>query len=372
MANRADRRASAKIARQAVKRARTPTESAILKAAAAFAAGDDGARTLGASLSRPDFDAAWRRLADDLHDILEDAYVDFRTEAYAEAGLGGLTLASAPGGAGEAWGTRLFLCPLAGAPAAVAAFAGDPAETGRLAASLHESGVVAERGTCLVLPRLLPFSGFAPDEVGPGRVRALHDALAEILAATLSGAAAPSGESVPAVLSALCDERSDAPGAIAFGALVGIELVPPPRASRDEATEEELEAEAMARAAALDSWSDSYADGLADLALGAPLDWPASASALAWEMIRLPLTAALLPRGAPEGRPDILHWTTTEDGRLVASAVWGEVAVGPFSAPADLVWLDADEFFGRAEACAERLLDHEDEAEVLAPLLGAA
>ncbi len=370
MGNRADRRASAKIARQAMKRAKSPTDSAILKAAMAFLA-DEPPGQIGSVLSSADFDDAWARLTPDLQDVLLDEYPHLVTQTYAEAGLGVLRTISA-GELGAGMGTRLFLCPVSGAPGKLSAFADDQKEIARLAASLRESGVVPENGRCLVLPVLLPMAAFAPEATPPGRVRGLHDHLSGLLVETFSGKALPSSDSIRGAVAAFVPAILSASGT-EFGALVGIELMATPPMSGKGSAEEELEADDIARTAAIDSWHDTYAADIAGIAIGSPLDWPACAAALAWETIRIPMEVALLGRGVPNGRPDVIHCAATDDSeRLIVSAVSGSVAVGPFSAPSNLVWFDADEFFARVEASAETLAEHDDEAGVIGPLLGSA
>ncbi|KAB0676295.1 hypothetical protein [Aureimonas leprariae] len=372
MANRADRRASAKIARQSVKRAKSPTEGAILRAAAAFAS-EGATGQLRPCLSNADFDDAWTRLADDLEDILGEGYPDFRAQAYAEAGLGTLRVAEA-GGAEVELGTRLVLCPVVGPADRVAAFADDAGEIARLETSLREAGVVPEDGRCLVLPLVVPIAAFMPDASPPGRVRALHEYLSDRLKDGLLRTPLPSPDAIRVAVAELLQADPAASGGdTAFGALVGIELVLDAFAGRTAVPEDELDAEDLASAAAVESWYDSYAADLADMAIGAPLDWPACGAALAWETVRIPMEAALRRRGVPDGRPETIHCAATADGeRLVLSAVTGPIAVGPFSASTDLAWFDADEFFGRVEANADSLVEHDDEGDVVAPLLGAA
>ncbi|KAB0676195.1 hypothetical protein F6X38_21875 [Aureimonas leprariae] len=276
-------------------------------------------------------------------------------------------------GADVEMGTRLFLCPVAGSPGRVSAFADDTEEIARLEGSLREAGVVPEDGRCLVLPLVLPIAAFAPDAIPPGRVRLLHGYLSDRLVERLAGKKSLSPDDIRDALAEFSGIDPGASGTgTTFGALVGVELVPNTSAERTDVSEDELDAEDMARVAAVDSWYDCYAADVADLAVGAPLDWPACAAALAWETIRVPMEAALRRHGVPEGRPATIHCAATDDGgRVVVSAVAGAVAVGPFSAPADLVWFDADEFFGRAEASGETLMEHDDEGDVVAPLLGA-
>ncbi|WP_062206050.1 hypothetical protein [Aureimonas sp. AU12] len=366
MSNRADRRATAKIAKQAVKRARTPTESGILRAAAAFA-GEDLVGLLGPHLDADDFDDAWARLTPDLHDILEDRFGEFQAQAYAEAGLGTLDAAEA-GERSIGMGVRLFLCPVVGAPDRLSRFAASPADLGRLAASLREFGVVPETGRCLVVPGLVPISAFAPSATTPGRVRALYR---NLRARLIEPEGAPSGQGDAAGLSNLLGGRPEDAGAgAAFAALVGIELVPMGRAEGTEVPEEELDAEDMARAAALASWHDSYAAEVEGVAISAPLDWPACAAALAFETVLVPMEAARLARKLPDGNPDTIHTGLSDDGdRVLVSAVYGRVALGPFPAAAELVWFDADEFFGRAEASAGALIEHDSERGVMETLL---
>ncbi|KQT84052.1 hypothetical protein [Aurantimonas sp. Leaf443] len=353
MGNRADRRATAKIARQAMKRAKTPTEGAILRAAAAFA-GDGLVGELGPHVSAPDFDETWERLSDDLRDILDADFPDFMVQAYVEAG-GGLSEEGATV-------TRLVLLPVSGPRARVLAFAGDGAEMARLASSLRESGVVPEAGACLVQPGLvLPLAAFAPQATTPGRVRALHDGLVARLSGGEAGKARPPFE--PGL--------EEGPGEeIVFGALAALERVPLGALPGPPTSEEALEAEDMARAAALESWHDSYAAELDGLSLGAPVDWPACAAALAFETLRVAIETARPGTARPDAAPDTLHCGPTSDGAsLLACAVFGSVAVGPFAVPAELVWFDADAFFDAAEAYAGALAEHEDDRPVLAALL---
>ncbi|KQT64038.1 MULTISPECIES: hypothetical protein [unclassified Aureimonas] len=370
MGNRADRRASAKIAKQAVKRAKTPTEADILRAAAAFA-GEGQVGLLGPALSRADFDAAWTRLSDDLHDILEELYPDFLVEAYIEAGTG-LLQTEQPGGAVSECGTRLILCPVAGAPDRMADFARDPSENARLAASFEESGVTLEGGRCAVFPILLPLAAFDTKTTTPSLVRRLHDALSDRLAAAWSGEAEDAPETVGALVEALALPAFQASGTGPSAAvLVGIEMMP--ALMEIDISDEEMEAEDLARIAATQSWQDTYAADVPGLVLGTPLDWPEAAAALAWESVAIPMDEARRRRGLAEGRPDTIHCGPSDDGRqLVVSAIYGGTAVGPFSVPTDLVWLDADAFFDRAEASAETLEEHEDEGPVIAPLLGSS
>ncbi|KQT46297.1 hypothetical protein ASG43_11760 [Aureimonas sp. Leaf454] len=371
MGNRADRRASAKIAKQAVKRAKTPVEGAILRAAGAFA-GEGAAGLLAPHLSDPDFDAAWTRLAEDLHDILEEHYPDFLLQAFVEAGMGALRFGRADIGAGDR-GTRLFLCPLVGARDRVAAFAASPDDIGALALSLRQSGIVDEAGACYVLPHPVDLSQLSPADATPGRVRAIHDILARRLAADLSGTQAAEGvEDERADIAALLPAAKASSRETALCALIGIELLSAEASSGRDLSEEALDAEDMAAEAAEASWYDSYAADLAGLSLGAPLDWPSCTAALAVEGLRLEMDAARSRRGLAEGRADTIHCAPSADGdRLVVSAVYGTEALGPFSVPAEFVWFDADAFFDRLEASTETLLEHEDEGAVIAPLLGA-
>lgn len=368
MGNRADRRASAKIAKQAVKRAKSPTEAGILRAAAAFA-GEGQVGLLGPALAAADFDEAWTRLSDDLHDILEELYPDFLVEAYIEAGTG-LLHVEAAGGAVSERGTRFLLCPVAGMPGRMGAFARDPAETARLAASFEQSGVTLEGGRCAVFPILLPLAAFDPKTTTPARVRRLHDALSDRLAASWSGETL-ADEADGRLLEALglpgFDDTSAGPTA---AVLVGIEMMP--ALPEVDISDEALEADDLARMAAAESWQDSYAADIEGLVLRPPVDWPAAGAMLAWDSIAIPMDEARRRRGLPEGRPDTVRCGPSDDGRqLVASAIYGTTAVGPFSVSSDLVWLDADAFFECAEAGAAALEEHEDEGPVIAPLLAA-
>lgn len=367
MSNRADRRASAKFAKGAAKRARTPTEAAIARAAGAFAT-QQSVEDFGSHLSARDFDTAWERLGNDLHDILDERFPEFRALVYSEAGTQALRLTGANGTERDVE-ARLFLCPVAGAPERVRAFTASAEDARRLETSLVEAGVVAEGGQCLLLPALVPVSAFFPDAAGPGRVRALHDALADRLAARLAGE--PSSDGIPAPLAALFEPEEDE-GGILFGALAGIEFVPATRAPGTEVPESELESEAMARTAAEASWNDAFAADLGpDLALGAPQDWPACAAALAWERVRVPLDAAQRDRGWPQEMPGTLHGGPTADGeRLVFAALFPNGALGPFETPAELVWFDADSFFDRAATGTRELVEHESDRPVLAALRG--
>lgn len=375
MGNRADRRASAKIAKQAVKRAKTPTEGAILRAAAAFA-GEGEVGLLGSALSSPDFDEAFVRLSDDLHDILEEHYPDFLVEAYIEAGTGllGASASASPSASTRAGGeryTRLVLCPVAGAPGRIAEFGSDRQELARLSTSFEESGVVPEGGRISVFPILLPLAAFDPKATTPARVRRLHDALSSRLATSLQSEGAPP-EPAGDLLNSLGLPAFAPSGAGPTAAmLVGLETMP--ELLDIDITEEEMEAEQLGRAAATESWHDSYAADIVGLEIGTPFDWPAAAAVLAWESVAIPMDEARSRRGLPEGRPDAIHCGPSDDGRtLVVSALYGATAVGPFQVPTDLVWLDADEFFDRAEASAEAFFEHDDEGPVIAPLLGSA
>lgn len=353
MGNRADRRIGMKLARQAIRRARTPLETGILKAAVQYMSADpfDG---LGALLERPDFDASWLRLMPDLRDILDERYGDFVAAAYVEASSG---IALVRGGE-EARTMRLFLCPISGKADRLRAFASDEAARARLAGSLLESGVVEEGVDCFLAPVLLPFWAFLPSQVGPARVRAL---LAWITQAAAVGTA-DEGDFARLDLSEI-KERSGEETMIA--ALVGLERLPIEKMFE----EEEGEAGRLAIVAQVASWRDAYADGLDGIALEAPLDWPATAATLGWEMVRVPMEAALREAGRPGIPVDTLHCGVDAlKAHFVLAATSGGTTVGPFKVPSELAWSDIEAFYGRLGAAARELREHATDRPVLAAL----
>ncbi len=359
MTNRQDRRFAAKLARQAQKRGKTPTERALFTAAAAFSAEEP----VELDFALEGFDAAWAKLEPELDAFLEGGFEAFRREVFAQGAWAGLT-ATSPSGEETAFDLQPILFPVAGEAAEIRRFVADPVSLGTLGSSLRESGVFPENAAIAILPVVLAPAAVDLAGIGPAAVSRLVDGLSGLIEGAAAGDASARADA--ALADAALPHVGEAEGDLS-ALLLGIALTP---VEDWDLPDGEVEARQLAMAATRASWLDTYAAAL-PFRLDEPVFWHEAASSLAWHDVAGRIEAEIARRGIEASVSRIDACLAPETGDPVLAVQAGTVRLGPFHAPRALVFTDIDGFAGLAERFAGELVEHERPGQVLRLLADA-